>query len=82
MACPEQSDQRRSHEKTAPSLPCRAPEVWKGHGVYHSSDIWSVGVMLAHWLPQAQIFGAPDKMTDGLIEVKDPASGRAFGIVQ
>ncbi|KAI3328838.1 kinase-like domain-containing protein [Ustulina deusta] len=49
-------------------LPCRAPEVWKGLGVFHSSDIWSVGVTLAHWLRQATIFGASDKIIEGLTE--------------
>ncbi|KAI1948000.1 hypothetical protein LOZ12_002099 [Ophidiomyces ophidiicola] len=28
----------------------RAPEVWQGFGVWHSSDIWSLGVTIAHWL--------------------------------
>ncbi|KAJ8126888.1 hypothetical protein O1611_g6754 [Lasiodiplodia mahajangana] len=50
------------------SLPCRAPEVWRGLGVFHSSDVWSVGVTLAHWLRQATIFGASDKFIEGLTE--------------
>ncbi len=26
------------------SLECRAPEVWRGLGVWPSSDVWSLGV--------------------------------------
>ncbi|KAI1130452.1 kinase-like domain-containing protein [Nemania abortiva] len=55
-------------EKRLQCIPCRAPEVWKGLGVFHSSDIWSVGVTLAHWLRQATIFGASDKIIEGLTE--------------
>ncbi|KAF2968974.1 hypothetical protein GQX73_g4613 [Xylaria multiplex] len=48
--------------------PRRAPEVWREQGVFHSSDIWSVGVTLAHWLRRAAIFGASDKIIEGLTE--------------
>lgn len=30
------------------SLPCRAPEVWKGQGVSHASEVWSVGVTVSY----------------------------------
>lgn len=29
------------------SLPTRAPEVWRGLGCWHSSDVWSVGVTVS-----------------------------------
>ncbi|KAI0403889.1 kinase-like domain-containing protein [Xylaria palmicola] len=63
MLVPEGPRKRRLQ-----SLPCRAPEVWRGQGVFYSSDIWSVGVTLAHWLNQATIFGASDKIIEGLTE--------------
>ncbi|KAL5894811.1 hypothetical protein ACKVWC_000029 [Pyricularia oryzae] len=50
------------------SLPCRAPEVWKGQGVSHASEVWSVGVTLAHWLLGRAIFGADDKIIEGHTE--------------
>ncbi|ELQ32385.1 hypothetical protein M0657_009907 [Pyricularia oryzae] len=50
------------------SLPCRAPEVWKGQGVSHASEVWSVGVTLAHWLLGRAIFGADDKIIVGHTE--------------
>ena len=31
-------------EERIQSLPYRAPEVWRGLGCWHSSDIWSLGV--------------------------------------
>ena len=31
-------------EVRAQSLPCRAPEVWRGLGCFHASDVWSLGV--------------------------------------
>ncbi|KAK2759911.1 hypothetical protein FQN54_002646 [Arachnomyces sp. PD_36] len=40
----------------------RAPEVWKGLGVWHSSDMWSLGVTIAHWLMSDTLFGAKDKV--------------------
>ncbi|KAI0508850.1 kinase-like domain-containing protein [Xylaria bambusicola] len=45
--------------------PCRAPEVFRGEGVFHSSDIWSLGVTLTHWLRQEPLFGASDKIVEG-----------------
>jgi serine/threonine protein kinase len=50
------------------SLECRAPEVWQGLGCFHASDIWSVGVTLAHWLFGKPIFGASDKIIEGYID--------------
>lgn len=65
------------------SLPTRAPEVWRGLGCWHSSDVWSLGVTvsfslsistsanqekLAHWLASSAIFGAEDKIVQGLTE--------------
>ncbi|KAJ9296735.1 hypothetical protein DTO271G3_4934 [Paecilomyces variotii] len=50
------------------SLPTRAPEVWRGLGCFHSSDVWSFGVTLAHWLAQRPIFGAKDKIVENLTE--------------
>lgn len=29
------------------SLPTRAPEVWRGLGCWHSSDVWSLGVTVS-----------------------------------
>lgn len=68
------------------SLPARAPEVWRGLGCWHSSDVWSLGVtvsqsdsrpssrpwanrgQLAHSLSPSIIFGAKDKIVQGLTE--------------
>ena len=62
---------------------CRAPEVWRGLGVWPSSDIWSLGVtvrsrtlyfrtqlteQLAHWLGHKAIFGIDDKIFEDLTE--------------
>ncbi|KAJ3558594.1 hypothetical protein NPX13_g9676 [Xylaria arbuscula] len=55
-------------EQRFQSLPCRAPEVWRGLGVYHSSDIWSLGVTLTHWLYQRGLFGASEKVIEGHTE--------------
>lgn len=54
--------------KRLQSLPSRAPEVWQGLGVCHASDIWSLGVALAHWISGRMIFGASDKRIDGFTE--------------
>ncbi|KAI9700119.1 MAG: hypothetical protein M1836_002653 [Candelina mexicana] len=43
-------------------LHIRAPEVWRGIGIFHSTDIWSLGVTLAHWLASKVIFGPSDKI--------------------
>ncbi|PWY87908.1 kinase-like protein [Aspergillus sclerotioniger CBS 115572] len=51
-------------EQRLQSLPSRAPEVWQGHGCFHSSDVWSVGVMLAQWASWRYIFGARDKIIE------------------
>ncbi|KAF7510529.1 hypothetical protein GJ744_006375 [Endocarpon pusillum] len=50
------------------SFECRAPEVWRGLGVWHSSDVWSFGVTLAHWLSHSTIFGPRDKFIGGMTE--------------
>ncbi|KAJ9394249.1 hypothetical protein DTO282F9_8816 [Paecilomyces variotii] len=50
------------------SLPTRAPEVWRGLGCFHSSDVWSFGITLVHWLAQRPIFGAKDKIVENLTE--------------
>ncbi|KAI4209034.1 MAG: hypothetical protein LQ351_007982 [Letrouitia transgressa] len=50
------------------SLPTRAPEVWRGLGCWHSSDVWSLGVTLVHWLSPSLIFGTRDKIVEGLAE--------------
>ena len=65
------------------SLECRAPEVWRGLGVWHSSDVWSFGIQyvepllrivhwltvrLAHWLSHSAIFGRHDKIVQDLTE--------------
>ncbi|TLS21390.1 uncharacterized protein PpBr36_10248 [Pyricularia pennisetigena] len=50
------------------SLPYRAPEFWKGQGVSHASEVWSVGVTLAHWVLGRTIFGANDKIIEGHTE--------------
>ncbi|KAL8900180.1 MAG: hypothetical protein Q9207_005816 [Kuettlingeria erythrocarpa] len=42
------------------SLECRAPEVWRGLGVWHSSDVWSLGV--------TTIFGSRNKKVKGSYE--------------
>ncbi|KAL9123604.1 MAG: hypothetical protein Q9217_006979 [Psora testacea] len=47
---------------------CRAPEVWRGLGCWPSSDIWSLGVTLAHWLGHKAFFGISDKVVEGLTE--------------
>ncbi|EEQ29073.1 conserved hypothetical protein [Microsporum canis CBS 113480] len=43
----------------------RAPEVWKGLGVWHSSDMWSLGVTITHWLMSGTLFGPHDKIIEG-----------------
>ncbi|PGH36195.1 serine/threonine protein kinase [[Emmonsia] crescens] len=43
----------------------RAPEVWQGLGVWHPSDIWSLGVTLTHWLISGGLFGPTDKIVRG-----------------
>ncbi|KAK2784853.1 hypothetical protein FQN53_008186 [Emmonsiellopsis sp. PD_33] len=43
----------------------RAPEVWQGLGVWHPSDIWSLGVTLTHWLISGGLFGPSDKIIKG-----------------
>ncbi|KAF7866775.1 hypothetical protein EAF04_005617 [Stromatinia cepivora] len=50
------------------SLETRAPEVWRGLGCWPASDVWSLGVTLAHWLSGTPIFGPKDKMVEGLTE--------------
>ncbi|MCJ1365654.1 hypothetical protein MMC16_004779 [Acarospora aff. strigata] len=50
------------------SLPTRAPEVWRGLGCWHTSDVWSLGVTLLHWLASKPIFGPGDKVIDGMTE--------------
>ncbi|KLJ05802.1 hypothetical protein EMPG_09321 [Blastomyces silverae] len=40
----------------------RAPEVWRGVGVWHSSDIWSLGVTITHWLMSGTLFDSRDKI--------------------
>ncbi|OBT91281.1 hypothetical protein VE02_00377 [Pseudogymnoascus sp. 03VT05] len=44
------------------TLETRAPEVWKGLGAWPSSDVWSVGVTLVHWLMSKAIFGSRGKI--------------------
>lgn len=48
-------------KKRIQCLECRAPEVWRGLGCQHSSDVWSVAVTLVHWLSPYTIFGKRDK---------------------
>ncbi|KAK2836889.1 hypothetical protein FQN49_006622 [Arthroderma sp. PD_2] len=43
----------------------RAPEVWKGLGVWHSSDMWSLGVTITHCLMSDTLFGPWDKVIEG-----------------
>ncbi|KAK2735225.1 hypothetical protein FQN55_002225 [Onygenales sp. PD_40] len=43
----------------------RAPEVWQGLGVWHSSDIWSLAVTITHWLMSSTLFGPRDKIIQG-----------------
>ena len=50
------------------SLETRAPEVWQGRGCWHTSDVWSLGVSLAHWLASRTIFGPKNKRVEGLTE--------------
>ncbi|CAD6441363.1 42af014d-f82e-49a6-9a4e-116853ca4dfa [Sclerotinia trifoliorum] len=50
------------------SLETRAPEVWRGLDCWPASDVWSLGVTLAHWLSGTTIFGPKDKMVQGLTE--------------
>ncbi|KAL9633970.1 MAG: hypothetical protein Q9164_004371 [Protoblastenia rupestris] len=50
------------------SLETRAPEVWQGRECRHTSDVWSLGVTLAHWLASLTIFGPGDKRVEGLTE--------------
>ncbi|KAJ8064986.1 hypothetical protein OCU04_007290 [Sclerotinia nivalis] len=50
------------------SLETCAPEVWRGIGCWHSSDVWSLGVTLVHWLCPFLLFGAKDKMIQGHTE--------------
>jgi serine/threonine protein kinase len=65
-------------------LAIRAPEVWSGLGCWPASDVWSLGVtvcltrpdftaladnfQMAHWLAKPPIFGASDKVVEGLTE--------------
>ncbi|KAI9674438.1 MAG: hypothetical protein M1817_001776 [Caeruleum heppii] len=49
-------------------LAIRAPEVWKGYGCWPASDVWSLGVTMVHWLAAKPIFGASDKMIQGMTE--------------
>ncbi|OBT54029.1 hypothetical protein VE04_03551 [Pseudogymnoascus sp. 24MN13] len=44
------------------TLETRAPEVWKGLGAWPSSDVWSVGVTLVHWLMSKTPFGPGGKI--------------------
>ncbi|KFZ03182.1 hypothetical protein V502_11164 [Pseudogymnoascus sp. VKM F-4520 (FW-2644)] len=46
------------------SLPTRAPEVWRGLGCFHSSDVWSIGATLTYWLAEGVVFGTGDKIID------------------
>ncbi|KMP09933.1 hypothetical protein CISG_02549 [Coccidioides immitis RMSCC 3703] len=41
-------------------IACRAPEVWRGKGCFHASDVWSLGVTLTDCLSPASIFGIHD----------------------
>ncbi|KAF2753564.1 kinase-like protein [Pseudovirgaria hyperparasitica] len=50
------------------SLPCRAPEIWRGHPCQHSSDVWSVGATLTTKLSGLPLFGAGDKIIEGETE--------------
>ncbi|EFR00864.1 CMGC protein kinase [Nannizzia gypsea CBS 118893] len=43
----------------------RAPEVWRGLGIWHSSDMWSLGVTITHWLMSGTLFGSRDKSIEG-----------------
>ncbi|MCJ1307747.1 hypothetical protein MMC25_001395 [Agyrium rufum] len=55
-------------EVRAQGLEIRAPEVWRGLGCWPSSDVWSLGVTMLHWLAQKTIFGAGDKVVKGLTD--------------
>ncbi|KFY91239.1 hypothetical protein V498_05559 [Pseudogymnoascus sp. VKM F-4517 (FW-2822)] len=39
------------------SLPTRAPEVWRGLGCFHSSDVWSLGTTVIFSLPTKSHYG-------------------------
>ncbi|KAL2015369.1 hypothetical protein VTK56DRAFT_5745 [Thermocarpiscus australiensis] len=40
-------------------LAMRAPEVWRGIGCFHSSDVWSFAVTLLDWIKPG-VFGIKD----------------------
>ncbi|KFY45990.1 hypothetical protein V494_00662, partial [Pseudogymnoascus sp. VKM F-4513 (FW-928)] len=46
----------------AQTLETRAPEVWKGLGVWPTSDVWSVGITLVHCLMSKTPFGPGGKI--------------------
>ncbi|KAF1848207.1 kinase-like protein [Cucurbitaria berberidis CBS 394.84] len=50
------------------SLPCRAPEVWRGLPCQHSSDVWSFGATLTAQLSPLTLFGPGDKIIKGQTE--------------
>ncbi|KAF4625145.1 hypothetical protein G7Y89_g13021 [Cudoniella acicularis] len=51
------------------SLTTRAPEGWRDLGCWPSSDVWSLGITLTHWLSSPNlIFGAKDKIVQDLTE--------------
>ncbi|KFY86001.1 hypothetical protein V500_07929 [Pseudogymnoascus sp. VKM F-4518 (FW-2643)] len=52
------------------SLPTRAPEVWRGLGCFHSSDVWSLGATLTYWLAERLVFGTGDKIIDDNTEAR------------
>ncbi|KAI9678773.1 MAG: hypothetical protein M1817_005830 [Caeruleum heppii] len=55
-------------DKRYQGLHIRAPEVWRGMGMFHSCDVWSLGVTLAHWLASKVIFGPDGKFMEGMID--------------
>ncbi|KAF2873062.1 kinase-like domain-containing protein [Massariosphaeria phaeospora] len=57
-----------SATQRAQSLPCRAPEVWRGLACQHSSDIWSLGATLTTALSPLMLFGPADKIIEGQTE--------------
>lgn len=59
---------------TPQSEAMRAPEVWRGVGCFHSSDVWSFAVTLPDWIKPG-IFGLRDMPPDFVIPDTFEAAG-------